>query len=314
LAELTVACREVRRWSTGIAVQSNHAAGRRSVLTSLEAAAASIPDGAVVGIGGAVTAGHPMALVRALAHRGARDLTVVAPTGGIEIDLLIAAGCVRRVVGSYVGVEGLAAVGPVYRRAMEAGEVEMEDLDEAHCVMALRAAAQGLPFLPWRGGVGTSFPQLNPKLVEFDSPVGGDPLLAVPAIVLDVALLYAEAADEHGNAQVVGTGHMDNLLGQAAQRVIVQTDRVVSNEQIRAQPERTWYWPETSVVHAPFGTHPYANGWMTADEEHLAQFVAAGRAGGDELDAYLDRHVRGPATNEDYLETIGVRRLVSLLV
>ena len=288
--------------------------GRRSVVKDAAEAVAGIGDGATVGLGGAVTAGHPMALVRALARRGARDLTLVAPVAGIEVDLLIAAGCVRKVVGSYVGVEGLSAVGPVYRRAMEQGEVEMVDLDEAHCVMGLRAAGHKLPFMPWRGGVGTSFPQLNPSLIEFDDPVAGEPLLAVPAINVDVALIAAETADEYGNVQVVGTPHMDQLLGAAAERVIVQVDRVVSNDVIRRQPERTLYWRDATVVRAPFGTHPYSNGWMTSDEGHLGEFVRAAREGGDALEDYLRRHVREPEDHDAYLETIGIRRIVSLLI
>jgi glutaconate CoA-transferase subunit A len=287
---------------------------RTPLVATLDEAVATIDDGAVVGLGGAVTAGHPMALVRALARRGPRELTVVAPTGGIEVDLLIAAGCVSRVVGSYVGVEGVAAVGPVFRRAVEAGEVEVVDLDEAHCVAGLRAAAQSLPFLPWRGGVGTSFPQLNPSLIEFDDPVNGERLLAVPAIELDVALLYAEAADAYGNAQPVGTGNMDALLGGAAQRVILQVDRVVDNDVIRQSPDRTLYFRDTQVVRAPFGTHPYSNAAMASDEEHLRDFAVAGRAGGEELDAYMARYVHEAHDHEAYLEAIGVRRLTSLLV
>lgn len=287
---------------------------RSPVVATLEQAIETVDDGAVVGLGGAVTAGHPMALVRGLARRRVRDLTVVAPTGGIEVDLLIAAGCVRTVVGSYVGVETAAAVGPVFRRAVESGEVEVVDLDEAHCVLGLRAAAQELPFLPWRGGVGTSFPELNPTLVEFDDPVRGERLLAVPAIPLDVALLYAEIADPYGNAQVVGTGHMDALLGAAARRVIVQVDRIVTNEVIRQNPERTWYWSDAQVVRAPFGTHPYSNASIAADEQHLREFVAAGRAGGEELDAYMSRHVHGVPDHDAYLEAVGIRRLTSLLV
>ena len=288
-------------------------AARTSVLTSLEEAVAAIPDGAVVGIGGAVTAAHPMALVRALARRRVRDLTVVAPTGGLDVELLIAAGCVSTVVASYVGMEGVAGVAPVFRRAVQEGTVRVRDLDEAHCVAALRAAAQRLPFLPWRGGVGTAFPQLNPELVEFEDPVAGEPLLAVPALRLDYALIYAETADEFGNAQVEGTGNMDQLLGAAADRVVVQVDRVVANDQVRRDPTRTWYWREAQVVRAPFGTHPYSNAWMVADGDHLAEFAAAGREGGEQLERYMARHVDGVDDHEAYLEAIGIRRLASLL-
>lgn len=286
---------------------------RRSVVTSVDEALASLGDGATVGLGGAVTAGHPMALVRALARRGVRDLRVVAPTGGIDVDVLIAAGCVREVVASYVGIEGVAAVGPVFRDAVQRGRVTVTDLDEAHCVMGLRAAGQRLPFLPWRGGVGTSFPQLNPGLVEFQDPIAGQPLLAIPAIELDVALIYAEHSDPYGNVQVIGTPHMDQLLASAAHRVVVQVERIVSNERIRAHPERTMYWRDTAVVRAPFGTHPYANGWMAADAAHLEEFVAAARQGDEGLAGYLSQYVDVP-DHEGYLESVGVRRLVSLMV
>jgi glutaconate CoA-transferase subunit A len=288
--------------------------GRRPLLRSIDEALEDVTDGAVVGVGGAVTAAHPMALVRSLARRGVRGLTVVAPTGGIDVDLLIAAGCVSRVVGCYVGVEGVAAVGPVFRGAVERGEIEVVDLDEAHCVMGLRAAGHQLPFLPWRGGVGTSFPQLNPSLVEFEDPVAGEPLLAVPAIELDLALIYAERGDAYGNVQVLGTPHMDQLLGAAAARVVVQVERVVPNEVIRRRPELTMYWRETTIVRAPFGTHPYSSGSLAADEQHLREFVKAGREGGEALAAYLREYVTGVPGHDDYLETIGIRRLVSLMV
>jgi len=123
-----------------------------SALRSLDDALDAVGDGAVVGIGGSISAGHPMALVRGLIRRRARDLTVVAPTAGLDVDLLIAAGCVRRVVTAYVGAERVAPIGPAFRAAQIEGRLEISELDEAHCVMGLRAAAHGLPFMPWRGG------------------------------------------------------------------------------------------------------------------------------------------------------------------
>lgn len=288
-------------------------AARASVVTGLEEALADVGDGATIGIGGAVTAAHPMALVRELARRRVRGLTVVAPVAGLDVELLIAAGCVEKLVSCYVGYEALAGVGPIYRQAAEAGTIEVEDVDEGHCVAGLRAAAQRLPFLPWRGGVGTDLPSLNAGIETFTDPVAGEELLAVPAMPLDFALIYAEIADEYGNAQPQGTGNMDLALGSAARTVILQAERVVANDVIRRAPERTWYWQDTRVVRAPFGTHPYSCATMVADVEHLREFLGATRDP-EALDAYLERHV-GPAVDHDaYLEQIGIRRISSLLV
>jgi glutaconate CoA-transferase, subunit A len=287
---------------------------RTSVAIELERALDIVEDGAVLGIGGAVTSAHPMALVRALARRGARELTVVAPTGGIDVDLLIAAGCVKRVVTSYVGIEAVAPVGPVFRRAAESGTVEIVDLDEAHCVMGLRAAGHRLPFMPWRGGVGTSFPTLNPSLIEFDDPVSGQPLLAVPAIELDVAFIYADRSDTYGNVQFARSPNMDALMGAAARSVVVQVERIVSTEDIARRPELTHFWRDTKIVRAPWGTHPYSSESMCADEAHLSEFGKAARDGGDQLDAYLARYVLGPPDHEAYLESVGLRRLLPLML
>lgn len=290
---------------------------RRSVVVGAEQALAELSDGATVGIGGILTNGRPMTLVRELIRRGLRDLTIVAPVAALDVDLLVAAGCVRRVVTSYVGCEALAGVAPIFRAAVQRGAVEVWDADEAHCVAGLRAAGQGLPFLPWQGGVGTDLPVHNPDLVEFVDPVAGRTLLAVPAIPLDVALIHAERADAYGNVQFAGPGHVDPLLAAAATRVVVQAERVVGNDVIRRDPAATRRWRETAVVPAIWGTHPYASAGIEADAEHLRAFAAAGRAAGKgdpgPVDDYVDRYARGPATHADYLETIGIRRILELV-
>lgn len=290
------------------------AASRATVVRSPEEAIEGIADGAVLGVGGSITAGHPMTLLRALVRGGVRDLTLVSPTAGLDVDLLVAAGCVRKVMTAYVGAEGLAPVGPAFRAAAEAGRIEVAELDEAHCAVGLRAAAQRLPFLPWRGGVGTSLPQLNPELVPFDDPIRGERLLAVPALEVDMALICADAADEYGNVVPAGTMHMDPLLASAAAHVVVQVERLVENDSVRRDPGRTLFWPRTTVVRAPWGTHPYSSDVLAADERHLAAYAAAARAGGAELEAWLDDWVRGPTTHDDYLERVGAGRLAALLL
>jgi glutaconate CoA-transferase subunit A len=275
-------------------------------------------DGMTVALGGLATACHPMAAVRHIVRRGLRDLTVIgSAVGGLDVDLLIGAGCVRKVVCPYVGAEALAPIGPFFRAAAERGEIEIFECDEGQYYAGLQAAAQMLPFLPCRGGVGTSFPELNPALRLFTDPVRGETLLAVPALEPDVALLHAAAADPHGNVQFVGTGYADRLLWRAATRTLVQVERIIPNEEVRRAPERTALLAH-GILRAPWGAHPFSSpGFYLEDREHIALLVEAGRAWarrGDRgpLEEYLECHVRQPAGHIEYLEAIGLRRLLSL--
>lgn len=294
------------------------APARRSVLVEEADLDGWLASGMCVALGGLATACHAMVAVRHIIRRGLRDLTVVgSAVGGLDVDLLIGAGCVRKVICPYVGAEALAPIGPFFRAAAERGEIEVWECDEGQYYAGLQAAGQMLPFMPARGGVGTSFPEINPDLRVFADPVRGETLIAVPAIEPDVALLHAAAADAYGNVQFVGTGYADRLLWRAAGRTLVQVERVVPNEEIRRTPERTALLAH-GVLRAPFGAHPFSSpGFYVEDREHIAEMVAAGQAWarrGDRgpLEAYLDRHVRGPADHVGYLETVGLRRLLSL--
>ena len=190
---------------------------RRSVVTDETSATAIVRDGMTIGIGGFINAAHPMALVRQIIKLGLKDLTVVgAASSGLDVDMLVAAGCVRKVVAPYVGAEGLAPIGPAFRYAAQEGLIEVWELDEAHYYAGLRASAQWLPFNPWRAGVGTSYPVVNPDLKEFDDPVAGERLLAIPAIEIDVALVHAAVSDHYGNVQHRGTGYGDRAIHAAA--------------------------------------------------------------------------------------------------
>ena len=145
-------------------------------------AAAWLESGMTIAIGEPT----PMALVRQIVRRGLRDLTVVG--SGLALDLLIAAGCVRKTISYYAGGGFGVPVAPMFRRAAERGEIEVWECEEGILTSALEAAGKGLPFLPWRGGVGTSLPEVNPDLKLMQDPINGETLLAVPAIKPHVAL------------------------------------------------------------------------------------------------------------------------------
>lgn len=294
-------------------------AERRSVLLSEQDALEAVNDGMTVAVGGFINSGHPMTLVRRLIRTGVRDLTLVgAASAGLEVDLLIAAGCVRKVVTPYVGAEGLAPIGPAFRFSAQEGLIEVFELDEAHFYAGLRAAAQRLPFNPWRAGVGTSYPIVNPALKEFDDPINGERLIAVPAIDIDVALLHAARSDVYGNVQHNGTGFGDRALHAAADRTIVQVEELVSNEAVRARPIETSVPGANGVCRLPFGAHPFGSqGFYRPDEDHISRYVEAAsellRGGSrDRLEEYLDTYVLGPGDHAEYLEKVGIGALLEL--
>ncbi|MBI3798453.1 MAG: CoA transferase subunit A [Deltaproteobacteria bacterium] len=201
----------------------------------------------------AVGSPAPMALLRHLIRRGVKDLTVI--DSGLSLDLLIAAGCVRKVVSYYAGGGFGVPVAPSFRRAVERGEIEVWECEEGILTTGLQAAAQALPFLPWRGGVGTSLPEVNPDLKVFLDPLNGETLLAVPPLKPDVTLLHAAAADAYGNVQHLGgPGWIDLFLYRAADRTVVQVERVIANEEIRANPWATTIAGADAIVRAPYGS------------------------------------------------------------
>lgn len=292
---------------------------RRKRIVEASDVSNAVTDGATIAVGGFINSGHPMSLVRRLIADGRRGLTVVgAASAGLEIDMLIAAGCVAKVLTPYVGAEGLAGIGPAFRRAAQQGEIETFELDEAHYYAGLRAAAQRLPFNPWRAGVGTSFPDVNPALKEFRDPLTGQPLLAVPAIEIDVCLLHAAVSDSYGNVQHNGTGYGDSALHAAADLTFVSVEQVVPPERIGSNPAATSIAGADGVVRAQFGAHPFsADGYYVPDAQHLKHYLAAANewlktGSRSRLDDYFDTYVHEPKDHPDYLEAIGIRRLLSL--
>ncbi len=275
-------------------------------------AASRIEDGMTVAIGSPT----PMALVHQIIRRGLKDLTVIDV--GLSLDMLIAVGCVRKVVSYYAGGGFGVPVAPAFRRAAERGEIEVWECEEGILTSGLQAAAQGLPFLPWRGGVGTSLPEVNPDLKVFTDPIRGETLLAVPPIKPDVTLLHAAVSDAYGNVQHVGgPGWIDLFMQRAADQTIVQVEKVVANEDIRKDPWATTIAGADAIVRVPYGAHPfYSRGYYVQDNAHLKDYLDASTAAakGDPaaLAAYFARYCRGPATHADYLEQIGIRRLLEL--
>lgn len=220
----------------------------------------TLSDGMTIGIGGWATRRKPMALVRAIARSGLKDLTLVAGYGGPEVGLLAATGKIRKLVFAFVSLDHYP-LEPHFRAARQAGAFEVLELDEGMFHWGLRAAAMKLPFLPTRIGIGTDIiTQPGFKLVK--SPYeDGEELVAMPAIKLDVALIHAHRSDERGNLLTLSPDPLfDELYVRAADRAYATVEKIVPTAELDMATNGRFNLVErariTGVAEAPFGAHP----------------------------------------------------------
>ena len=277
---------------------------------------AEIRDGMTIGIGGWGPRRKPMALIRELLRSPVRDLTVVA-YGGADVGMLCAAGKLKKLVFAFVSLDSIP-LEPYFRKARQAGAIEVTELDEGMLHWGLRAAAMRLPFLPTRCGIGTDIETLNPEIQTIRSPYpDGELLLAMPALPLDVALCHANRCDDWGNAQLLSPDpFFDDLFSRAAKRTFVSCEQVVPRgELLKTGPPQT-IWLDRSmvsgVVEIPFGAHPSSNvPDYGIDLSHFQAYAASAKndAGWAEyFSTYVDL-----ASHEDYLEAVGGRERIAKL-
>ncbi len=298
-------------------VRLNEGGHLKDKLMKMEEASRLVESGTKVAFGGFGVVSHPMALIYQLIRDGIKDLTALGWTSGNDVDILIGAGCVKRVEASYVGLEYLG-LAPNFRRAVEKGEVTMVEYTEATGVDRFRAGAAGIPFFPALSLFGSDIPRVNPAIKEFTCPVTGERLHAVPAANPDVAVIHAPMADRYGNIVYLPVRNLncdwDQTIAKASKRVIVTVERLVDHDFVAKNAHLNLiprYWTD-AVVEAPFGAHPSGfDCFYDTDVDHLKQYVEAGKDSKTFRD-YLDRYVYGVRDHFDYLDLIGLRRLLNL--
>lgn len=218
-----------------------------------------LEDGMTVGIGGWGSRRKPMALVRGILRSDVKDLTVVS-WGGPDVGLLLAAGKVRKVVYAFVSLDSIP-LEPLFSQARQAAAAEFVEWDEGMFQTGLRAAAQRLPFLPMRAGLGSDVLVNDATLRTVRSPYDdGQELVAVPALRLDVALVHLNRADRHGNASYLGPDpYFDDLFCMAADRAYVSCEQVVDTAGLTVDtPVQRLLLNRmmvTGVVETPRGAH-----------------------------------------------------------
>ncbi|MFI0235562.1 CoA transferase subunit A [Streptomyces sp. NPDC016845] len=226
---------------------------------SADDVAGRLRSGMTLGIGGWGSRRKPMALVRALLRSDVTDLTVVS-YGGPDVGLLAAAGKIRRLVAPFVTLDTIS-LEPHFRAAREQGRIELMEIDEAMFMWGLRAAANRLPFLPVRAGIGSDVMRVNPALRTVTSPYEDEEtFVAMPALRLDVALVHLNRADRRGNGQYLGPDpYFDDLFCSAADAAYLSCERIVDSAELaKGGPPQSLLIKRhrvTGVVEAPNGAH-----------------------------------------------------------
>ena len=272
----------------------------RDKRTTLDEAVAGITSGMTIGIGGWGSRRKPMAFVRALLRTRVKDLTVVT-YGGPDIGLLCSAGMVSKVYYGFVSLDSPPFYDPWFSRARTTGSVVAREMDEGMLRCGLQAAAQRLPFLPIRAGLGSSVPDFwDGELTTVRSPYPtGDrheELIAMPALRLDAAFVHLNLGDKHGNAAYTGIDpYFDDLFLMAADRRYLSVERVVdTDELVNSVPPQALLVNRMmvdSVVEAPNGAHFTTNlpdyGRDEKFQRHYAQAASDVDSWGQFVASYL---------------------------
>lgn len=238
--------------------------------------------------------GAAISATRALIQRGIRDLHIIGvPTGGLQADMLIGAGCVKIMEAGSMFL-GEFGVPPNYSRAVKSGAIEMRDSTCPAIHAALQAGEKRIPFIPLRGILGSSVIGYRKDWKIIDNPFAiDDPVLLVPAINPDVMLMHAPMADRNGNVWI-GRRRELAVASHASEVTLVTVERVVDTDFMSDENLVTGVLSNvyiTAVSHQPNGAWPLSFGQdYQEDTEHLRRYVDAARADSTFKD-YLDHHI-----------------------
>jgi 3-oxoacid CoA-transferase subunit A len=189
-------------------------------VASAEAAVARVPDGATILMGGFGAAGVPENLIRALASKGTRNLTVVSNNAGIAgygIDLLLKNKQVKKMIASFVGGN------KTFEQLALKGEIDLELNPQGTLAERIRSGGAGIPAFFTPTGYGTLAAE-GKEVREFN----GRPHILVPTLRGDVAFVKAWKGDRWGNLVYRKTARNYNaVMATAADYVIAEVEELV---------------------------------------------------------------------------------------
>lgn len=284
-------------------------------MTVAEAVARFVHDGNLIASGGFGHVRVSMAIIYEIIRQRKRHLVLAGKTAVHDGDILIASGCVDRVEVAYTFGHELRGLSPASRRMVEEGYCRVVgETSNAGFQWRFLAAAMGLPFIPTRSLLGTdTLAHSSAKVVR--DPWSGKPICLLPACYPDVAFIHVTRCDMYGNAQIDGTIIEDFELARAARHLILTTEEIIPEAQIRETPWRTVipYHLVDAVVEVPFGSHPCQMPLhYYFDEDHIRTWMERSKTA-ESAEAYFQEFIYDVPDFAAYLERIGGRKRLEYL-
>jgi glutaconate CoA-transferase, subunit A len=300
------------------------------IMSLEEAVRRFIKNGSQIALGGFTVSRNPMAVTYEIVRQEIKDLHIVCHSQGQSFDVLIGAGCVKRVELAY-GANGRFAPTCVrFRKAVERGDIEVEDYSNNQMSLRFLAGSLSIPFIPSKSGFETDLLRkqgfsaetrkqrkvANKKFTEMADPFDGDggKVVLLPALQPDVALVHAQYVGDDGTVRIKGLTFADIEQAKSADAVIVTCEEIVPKSFIRMDPDQNSLPPFLidAIVRVPYGAHPTAcRLFYDYDARHLNMYRQLAR---DDVGfrKYLDEWVLGVSNHDEYLDKIGGSGLMTI--
>ena len=248
----------------------------------------------------------PFAAGHEIIRQGRKDLVLARATPDLIYDQMVAAGCAKKVIFSYMGNPGVGSLRFV-RAEIEAGRLDWEEYSHFAMISRLQAGATGLPFMPMNLTGADDLERVNPLYRTVADPYSGNSVVVVPPLHPDVAIVHVQRADVNGNAQIWGIIGEQKEASFAARHVILTCEEIVDESVIRSDPNRTLIpgLVVDAVCEVPYCSHPsYTQGYYDRDNAFYLEWdkISASR---EAVSAYLDEWVFGLKGRKQYWEKLG---------
>ncbi len=266
-----------------------------------------VKDGDFLAMGGFGHVRVSMVAIYEMIRQRRKNLIMAGKTAVHDVDLLIGGGCVDRIEVAYAFAHELRGLSACGRRSVESGKVKvLGEISNAGYQWRFLAAAMGLPFMPSRSMLGTdTLDKSSAKVIE--DPFSGKPICLIPACYPDVSFIHVPRCDIYGNCQIDGTMVEDFELARAARRLIITTEEIISNDEIRAKPWLTKipFYNVDAVVLQKYGSHPCQMPMQYFfDEDHIGEWLVSGKT--DEgVERYMEKYVHSVESFDEYIKVIG---------